>query len=192
MVCQARGEDPLITDRAVRQDQNHIRVAQGEVGQAVGDRGHSTARVDQDRNLGFFGERKDGIHLRAVERERLGARVQLDAARPVTDAAFALGDRAFGRVQATEGDQTTSAFLGPPQNTVVGKAVGRLALGVVQRENACPARVRVVQLREQRLQIERAAVLVEPKVGMGVEDFALRWPQVVGFGDKGSQSIGVD
>src|SRR6185437_4926541 len=191
MVGQPRGEDSLVTDRRVREDQDNLGVAQREVGQAIGDRRHPASRVDQDRYLRFFGEREDAVHLRAIERKCLGAWMQLDPARALRDATLTLCHGCFRRIEPAEGDQTFFAFAGPPEDAVVGDAVGGLALGVMQGKHARPARSRSVQLGEQCLQVERAAVLVEPEMGVGVEHLAVLWSQPVSFREERSQCVGI-
>ena len=93
-------------------------------------------------------------------------------------AALRLVERIFGRVQPAERHQPPIAFPRPGEHPVVGHAIGRVAVGVVQGEHARPARPRVVELREQLRQVERAPVLVEPQVGVGVR--ALRRPPGAG------------
>ena len=132
------------------------------------------------------------LHLGAVERKGLRARVQLDAAGSLGDAALALGDRGFGGIESTERDQASLAFAGPLQHAVVGQAVGGLALGVVQREHAGPARVGGIELGEQRLQVKRATVLVEPEMGVRVEDFRSGRSQTLAVREERSECVGVD
>ena len=136
MIGQARGEDALVADRAVGEDEDYLWMAQREIGQAVGDWRHPTTCVDQDGHAGFFCEGEDSLHLGAVEGKRLRAGVQLDPAGALCDATFSLGDRCFGGVEATEGDQPPLAFACPLEYAVVGEGVGGLALGVVQWEHA--------------------------------------------------------
>ena len=72
---QTRGEDPLVADRAMRQDQDNVRVAQSEVDEPVRQRREAASGVDQDRNVRVLGQREDAVHLLAVERELLGTRM---------------------------------------------------------------------------------------------------------------------
>ncbi len=107
----------------MREDQHHLGVAQREVRQPVGDRGHPASRMDQDRNRRFARQREDPVHLRPVERERLGAWVQLDPARALLDAALPLLHGRFGGVEPAEGNQPPVAFPRPT------RARGRWAPG---------------------------------------------------------------
>ncbi len=120
-----------------------------------------------------FGEREHVVHLAAVEDEVLRARMQLDAARAGRQAAFALGERIFGGVEAAERDQPAVAFSGPREHAVVGHAVGGPALGVVQREYARAAGVGGVELCQQLLERQRASVLVEAEVRVRVDHFGV-------------------
>ena len=191
MAGQARCEDSLIADRAVREDQHHLGVAQRDVCEAVGDRRHAAPRVDQNRDLGFPGQGKDRVHPGTVERKGLGTWMQLDAARPRRQAALALGCRFFGWVQSAEGEQSAFAFASPSEHAVVGHAIGGTALGVVQREDAGPACARVVQEREQLWEGERAPVLVEAEMRVGIEDLGLSGPQAGHLGQEWGQGVGV-
>ena len=114
MVGQARGEDPLVADRAVGEDQHGLGMAQGEVDEAVA----PAAAVPRPAwirigTLAASASAKTPVHLRAVEHEGLGSRMQLDPARARRQAALALGQRIFGRVQAAEGDQSPVALAAP-------------------------------------------------------------------------------
>ena len=114
VVGQQRGQDPLVADGAVGEDQDGAGVAQGRRPpdpRATG--GIPRPAWIRIGTPGLFGEREDVVHLRAVELEALGARVQLHAARAVADAALGLGDRVFGGVQPAERDQAPVAFPGP-------------------------------------------------------------------------------
>ena len=143
---QASREDPLVADRAVGEDQDRAGVAQGEIDEALGERGQTPAGVDQDGHARGFGEAEHIVHLRPVEHEVLGPGMELDAARTRRQAAFALGQRAFGGIQPAEGGESPFAFAGPADHAIVGQAVGGMALGVVQGEHARPACVGIVEL----------------------------------------------
>ena len=110
VIGQARGDDALVADRAVGEDQDHVGVAQGEIDELVAQRGKAAPGMDQDRHRGVFGQREDAIHLGTGEAEGLSAGMQLDPARAGRKAALALRDRIFGRVEAAEGRASPLAF----------------------------------------------------------------------------------
>ena len=188
---QARRQDPLVADRPVRQDQHGTRMAQGELGEPVGQWRQASAGMNQDRHPCLFGEREDVAHLLTVEHEALRARVQLDPAGSRRQTALCLIQRVFRRIEPAERHQPPIAFAGPGQHAVVGHAIGRVAFGVVQREHAGPPRLCGVELGEQLLQGQRAPVLVQPQVGMGVDQFRAGRPQPLGLGEKGRKRVGV-
>src|SRR5271169_693624 len=123
MLREAAGEDSLIADRAVCQDQHRAGVAAGDVDQAGRERWQAAPGVNQDRNADALGECEDRVHLTAVEHEVLRSRMQLDPSRAGREAAFALGKRSFRWVQPTERDEPAVALAGPGKDTVVGRAV---------------------------------------------------------------------
>ena len=95
MVGQARGQDALVADRAVSEDQHGSGVAQREVGEPVGRAAAARARRGSGSARLPLRRARRRVHLAAVEHEVLRARMQLDAARPRGEAAFALGQRAL-------------------------------------------------------------------------------------------------
>ena len=192
MAGQARGQDALVADRAVGEDQHYVGVAQGEVREPVGERWQAPAGVNQDRYPGAFGEREYRPHVRAVEHEVLRARMQLDATRAGGQAAFALADWVFGGVQAAERRQPSLAFRGPRDDSVVGSAVGGPALGVVQREHAGAPRAGGVELVQQLIQRQRAPVLVQAEVGVRVDHLGVRRAQALSLGQERGERVGVE
>ncbi len=68
VVGQARGEDALVADRAVREDQHRARMAQREVDEPVGERRQAAAGMDQDRHPRLLGQLEDAVHLRRRRR----------------------------------------------------------------------------------------------------------------------------
>ena len=146
MVSQARGQDALVTDRAMSEDQHDLRMAHRQVREPICERRQSPTGVNQDRHPSVFCEREYGAHLRAVEYEVLRARMQLDAACSRRQAAFTLEDRIFGGIQATKGREPALAFRGPRDDPIVRNAVGGSALGVVQRKHARALGVRIIEL----------------------------------------------
>ena len=148
--------------------------------------------MDQHRHLGFLGEFEDVVERAVVEHEVLRARVQLDPPGAVAEAPFALRERVFERVEAAERHEPSLALPGPCQHAVVGQAVAGTALGVVQGEHACPSRLGRIELAEQLLERQRAAVLVESEVRVGVDHFGVGGPQAGGLGEEWGERIGVD
>jgi uncharacterized protein len=159
-------------------------VAQCEIGKPVGERRQAPAGMDQDRHIRGFGEREHVRHLLAVECERLRARMQLDPARPLREAALGLGERAVGRIEPAERDEPPVAFTGPLEHAVVRDRVGRVALGIVQRKHARPPRVGRVELPQQLVERQRPPVLVQAEVRVRVDHFRVRRAQALGFGQE--------
>ena len=150
VIGQHRGQDALVADRAVREDQHDLGVAQRQLGEPLsrsaagrGRRGSGSARRACSATVKMLSSSLPS------KPNCLRAGVQLDPARPRRDAALGLRDRLFGGVQAAERDQPALAFAGPREHAVVGDAVGRAALGVVQREDARAPRAGVVELGQQ-------------------------------------------
>jgi len=67
-----------------------------------------------------------------------------------------------------------------------------MALGVVQRKHACAACLGRIELLEQLRERERAAVLVEPEVGVGVDHFCVGRAHRLDLGEKRGQRVGVE
>ena len=66
-----------------------------------------------------------------------------------------------------------------------------MALGVVQGEHARPARPASSSWESSCAKRERAPVLVQPEVRVGVDDFGVRRAQVLHLGEERSQGVGV-
>ena len=192
MIGQPCRQDPLVADRPVREDQRRSGMAQGEFGEPVGERRQPAPGVDQDRHGGPFGEREHAVHLLAVEPKCLRPRMQLDPVRARRKATLGLVDRVFGGIEPAERNQPLSAFGGPAEHAVVGNAIGGMARGVVQRKDAGAAGVGGVELREQLCERQRASILVEPEVGMGVDDFGALRAHRLDFGEKRRQGVRVE
>ena len=62
----------------------------------------------------------------------------------------------------------------------------------MQRKHAGASRAGVVELREQLLGRERAPVLVEAEMGVGVDHLRISWAQALDFGEKGRKRLGVE
>src|SRR5436853_591446 len=61
----------------------------------------------------------------------------------------------------------------PPEHAVVGRAVGRLAIGLVEREDVRAAHAGLVHEREMLRDGQRVPVLVEPEMRVRVEGLAV-------------------
>ena len=118
--------------------------------------------------------------------------MKLDPARARRQTAFALAEGVFGRVQPAERHESPVTLARPGQHAVVGEAVGRLALRVVERENARATRLGGVELGEQLLQRQRAPVLVEAQVRMGIDDFRPGGAQLGDLGEKRGERLRVE
>ena len=110
--------------------------------------GNPAAGVDQHRQLALVGERDQLPHVRMVERELLGAGVELDPASPGREAALGLGDGVVVRVHAAEGHEQPVRFPRRLDHGVVGR---RVAVGLVHREHERAAGAGQLQAREQLL-----------------------------------------
>ena len=95
------------------------------------ERGDPAAGVDQDGQRALVRERDDRVNLRVVERELLGARVELDPLRAGGERALGLGHGIVVRVDAAERNEQTARVARGGEHVVVGGAV---AVGLVERE----------------------------------------------------------
>ena len=77
----------------VGEDQPRVRELAGQLDGVQAERRDPAAGVDQDRQRALVGERDQRPHAGVVERELLGARVQLDPAGAGVEAALGLGER---------------------------------------------------------------------------------------------------
>jgi hypothetical protein len=121
MVGQPRGEDPLVADRAVRQDQDGARMAQGEIDEALRERRQTAAGVDQDRHAGVFGEGEHIVHVRPSNTKSWARGWSLMPRAPLARQRSALGQRAFGGVQAAEGREPPSLSPAHPSTRSLGR-----------------------------------------------------------------------
>lgn len=152
-------------------------MAQGDGRQRV-HRRHAAAGMDEDRDPRLARDREDRGDGRVVERERLRARVHLEAPCSERQAAPRLVDRVVGRIEAAVGNDPAAAVARPREHPVVGSAIGRTAVGLVQRERARPRfRPNLIEQADQRLGRQPLAVLVLPEVGVRVENGRARRPQ---------------
>ncbi len=191
VIGQARGEDPLVADRAMREDEDDPGMAQGEIDKTLRQWWKAAPGVDQNRHACRFGESEDIVHVLPVEHEVLGSRVQLDAACTVRQAALALRERFLGGIQPAERRESPIAFRRPGEHSVVGHAVGGVALGIVQRKHARPPCPGLVQGGEQLLEGERPSVLIKAEVRVGVDYFGVRRTQALDLGEERGHGIGM-
>jgi hypothetical protein len=106
-----------------------------------------------------------------VERELLGARVELDAARAARERALGLGERVVLGVEAAEGEQPAAGGLRLLDHHVVRR---RVAVRLVHREHERP-RVDLLERPRQLLAAAAVAVgVVRSDVRVGVERLEVR------------------
>ena len=99
------------------------------------ERGDAAAGVAEDRQALLVREREDRLQVGMVEREALGARVQLDAAGTRRECPFGLGERGVVRVETAEREQAPAGRLGLADDHVVRLAV---AAGLLHGEDDRP------------------------------------------------------
>ena len=113
------------------EDQPGVGELLGELDGVQAERRDPAAGVDQDRQRALVGERDDRVDLRVVERELLGARVELDPLGAGRERALGLGNRVVVRVDTAERDDQPVRVSGGGEHVVVRGAV---AVGLVERE----------------------------------------------------------
>jgi hypothetical protein len=116
----------------VSQDQPCVREIPGQLDGVQTERGNPPAGVDQHRQRPLVGERDQIPDLRMVERELLGAGMELDPASPGREAPLGLGHGIFMRVHAAEGHQEPPRFLRRLDHLFVRV---RVPVGLVHREH---------------------------------------------------------
>ena len=109
------------------QDQPRVRVAAGQLEGVAAERRDAAPGVHEDRQPPLVGQREQPLDLRMVEREPLGARVQLDPARAAREAALGLGDRIGVRVDAAERHEPAVRGLRLGDDAVVRRRGSRRA-----------------------------------------------------------------
>ena len=122
------------------QDQAGVWEVLGQLDGVQAERRNPPAGVDQDRERALVGERDQWLDARVIERELLGAGVELDPARAVVEAPLGLRQRVLVRVDAAERDEQSVRLLCRLDHLVVGLAI---AVGLVERErerSACAPR----------------------------------------------------
>ena len=106
----------------MRDDELDALVAHDERLEVLRDRRQPAAAVDEDRDGSLDGEREDRLQALVVERERLGARVELDPLRAEVEAASCLLERLRGQVEADERDEPALRAVGVGERPVVRDA----------------------------------------------------------------------
>ena len=148
------------------EDEAHARVPARGLEGVPAQRGDAAPRVHQHREAALVREGEHRREAGVVERELLGARMELDAARAAVERALGLGGRVVGRVEAAEGEQAALAPLRLLDHHVVRR---RVAVELVHGEDE-RARVDPLQRADQLLAAAAVAVgVVEPDVRVGVE-----------------------
>ena len=123
--------------------------------------------VDEDRQPVLAGQRRQLGHPRMPEREALRARMQLEPARARGQAATRLAQRVGLGIQPAQRHEPPAGLGGGRDHGVVG---GRVAVGLLHREDHRPAVPGEVQAGEDLLRRGREAVrIVGADVGVRVD-----------------------
>ena len=148
------------------QDQAHPGIARAGLERVPAERRDAAAGVAEHRQALRIREREHPFERRMVEREALGAGVELDPARARRQATLGLGEWVLRRVEPGEGHQQRSRRLGLGEHHVVG---GRVAVRLVHREDDRAGVGQVEQLDKLRARAVVAVGVVGAQVGVGVE-----------------------
>ena len=181
IVAQPVGDDRLVGDPQVREDQPNVGVSGGDLDQLGAElRRQTGAGMNQHRHLALLRHRENRLHTRVSgQPEGLCPRVQLDPPRTRIQGALGFGNRVFGGIKATEGDEPALAGGGPLEHSVVGHPVARMTIGIVKRKRHRAIRAANVQQVDQLGRGQRHTVLVETEVGMHVDDFHTRRAKLI-------------
>ena len=107
-----------------------------------------------------------------VERELLGARVELDPTGAGRERTLRLGERAVAGLDATEGDEQAIRLPRRLEHHVIGR---RIAIGLVHREHKSPACVGRGEHRQQFLgRLFHPVGIVAPEMRVRVEQLQAR------------------
>ena len=139
----------------------------------LAERRNPAAGVDQDRHAALLGDLEQVADLRVVEREPLGARVQLDATSAGVEGPPCLPGGIVVRVHAAERHEPPAAALGLRKHAVVGL---RVAVRLVHREEDGPAADPVEHLGELLEARLHAVGIVGAGVRMDVEQLDVAEP----------------
>ena len=173
----------LLGDRGVGEDQGGLGVTVRHAPELLRHPGRQAAAgVDQYRQPALGGEGEHRLEPGIVDAEHLRPRVQLDPARTAIDAPLGLGHGRLVEQQAREGNEASVTLFGPGQHAIVGRAVGRQLVGLVEREHHRVGDAGRIHLRDVGLGSERATVGIEAEVGMHVDDADALGPQIQQLG----------
>ena len=149
--------------------EDHLRPGElvGEPEGVLAECGDSATRVDQHRDPALVGDREDTPHRCLVEREGVGARVELDAASTGVEAPFSLAHGIVMRVEPAERHEAAGGRRGLRQHAVVGRAV---TLGLVHREDDGAGADRVERGQQLLGGAAKAVRVARARVRVGVEE----------------------
>ena len=129
----ARAPDPReIGDGGMGEDHAGVGVVARVADHVLAQRRDPAPGVDQDRERALVREREQPRHVRVVERELLGARMQLDAAAPWRERPLGLGQRPLARLDPAERHHQAVAGRRRLDHEVVGR---RVAVRLVHRKD---------------------------------------------------------
>ena len=183
------GERREVGDPSVGDDELRLGIALDEPEQIVGNGGKAAASVDENRSAPFGGQREDAVEPLVVQEKRLRARVELDAERAAVEAARCLFHGAFRQIQPRERDQHAVRLRGGFERTVIRRAEGGMAVGLVQAEAERPRGTGVAQEGEHLLQRAVRAVDIGSAVEVSVEDLAARRDAALELGAVGRHQL---
>ena len=116
------------------EDESHVGEPQRQFGEGI-HRRHAAPGVDQDRNPSIPSHPEDCLRGCIAEAKGLRARMQFDAFCAECQASLGFAHGFFGGVKPAIRRQPAFTLSCPRQYPVVGPAVGRTPIGVVQRED---------------------------------------------------------
>ena len=164
------GESREVGDPGVGDDQLRLRVPVDEPREVVGDRRQAAPAVDEDGHPTLRREGEDRVEPIVVQKEALGAGMQLDAARAAVEAAHGLLDRLLGEVEPNKGDEETTGTLGRGKRAIVRRSEGRVAVRLVEAEAERAADTGASEERGKLGERARESVDVGPAVHMRIEE----------------------
>ena len=141
-----------VADPGVGEDQPGVRELLGELDGVQAEGRDAAAGVDQHRQRALVGERDQGPDRRVIERELLGAGMQLDPRAPASSARSASGRGSSCGLTRQNG---TSSPSGSRAAASTASLAGAVAVGLVEREHERAAGVG--RLRARRSARRRSA-----------------------------------
>jgi hypothetical protein len=138
--------------------------------------------VDQHRNPALVRNREDAPYGRFVEREAVGAGMELDPTRAVVETTLGFAHRIVAGVEPAERDEPAVGRGGLGEDAVVGRVV---AVGLVHREDDGAGADRVQRRDQLARRAGKAVRVARARVRVRVEehevrDFGLRRGQQTG------------